>query len=482
MNKRYHFLLKNMGLMTISQFGTKILSFLLVPLYTSILTTAEYGTYDLYNTTVMLLMPILTLNISQSVMRFCLDKDADRKNVFSHGMSIFFEGLAVFFLLIFLNRWLGLIPALNEFVWLLILMYLTSALHEMFSCFARGINDVFAISVSGVLLTAFTLGLNILFLVPLGMGIRGYFLAHVISVGLATGYLALRTKFWKYVRFRPTNRQLRKQMVQYALPLILNSIAWWINSASDRYVVIALCGVAANGIYSVAYKIPNILNIFQNIFNQVWTLSAVKDYDKEDRSGFFAQIYSIYNFLMVMACAFIIAADRLLARFLFSGDFFAAWEYVPFLLIAVVFGALSGYVGGIFSAVKDSKVYAYSTTVGAMTNIVLNFVLIKLCGGPLGAAIATAISYFVVWVMRMLHLRKYIKLRIKLIRDCAAYGILVAQSVLLLWMRQDTLLLYGLQLALILVLIAMFLPELKAAAQTLKTKLLHKRQQGGDRQ
>lgn len=70
---RYKYLLKNIGLLTISNFATKFLSFFLVPLYTNILTTTEYGTYDIFNTTIGVLLPILTLNIQEAVMRFSID-------------------------------------------------------------------------------------------------------------------------------------------------------------------------------------------------------------------------------------------------------------------------------------------------------------------------------------------------------------------------------------------------------------------------
>ena len=70
---KYKYLAKNIGLLTLSNFATKLLSFFLVPLYTSILTTADYGTYDLFNTTVGVLLPILTLNVQEGVIRFAMD-------------------------------------------------------------------------------------------------------------------------------------------------------------------------------------------------------------------------------------------------------------------------------------------------------------------------------------------------------------------------------------------------------------------------
>ena len=83
---RTSYLAKNIGLLTISQFGTKLLSFFLLPLYTSILTTADYGTFDLFSTTVLLLIPVLTLGISSGVLRYAMEKECDKAEVFSYGL------------------------------------------------------------------------------------------------------------------------------------------------------------------------------------------------------------------------------------------------------------------------------------------------------------------------------------------------------------------------------------------------------------
>ena len=81
MNTKAKYLIKNTGILTISNFSSKILVFLLVPLYTSVLSTAEYGTYDLAISTVTLLYPILTVNIVDAVMRFAMDKKYSRNRL-----------------------------------------------------------------------------------------------------------------------------------------------------------------------------------------------------------------------------------------------------------------------------------------------------------------------------------------------------------------------------------------------------------------
>ena len=83
---KYLYLIKNIGVLTLSNLGSKILAFLLIPLYTSVLSTEQYGVFDLAQTTVSLCIPILSFNISSAALRFALDKDKDKKDVFSVGI------------------------------------------------------------------------------------------------------------------------------------------------------------------------------------------------------------------------------------------------------------------------------------------------------------------------------------------------------------------------------------------------------------
>lgn len=428
--KGFRYLAKNVGLLTISQFGTKLLSFFLVPLYTNVLSTTEYGTYDLLNSTVALLIPILTMNICDSSLRFSIDRENDNSEIFSISLLHFMIGEIIIAGAIILNSLINFFPIIHSYEWLFFLLFSGTSINGILTYFARGIDCVKEVAISGVICSATMLSLNILFLLPLHMGLIGYFAANIIGIIMQGIYLFIAIKGWKFIKIGKSNSVLHKDMLQYSQPMIINNIAWWVNNVSDRYVVTYLCGVAANGIYSVSYKIPSILTIFQTIFNQAWTLSAVKDFDSNDESGFFSNMYNMYNVCMIMICSLFIIFSRVIARILYAKDFFVAWKYVPFLLISVVFGALAGYLGGIFGAVKDTKVFAESTFISACVNIILNIVLVAKIG-VIGAAIATAIAYAITWLIRIIKVKKYITLKLNLKKDCIAYAILVVQSVIL---------------------------------------------------
>lgn len=469
----YKYLAKNIGFLTIGNFGTKLLTFFLVPLYTNVLTTAEYGTYDMFNTTIGLIMPILTLNISESMLRFALEKDVDNKEIFSIGFSYLIKSSLLVAAALIVNRIFNLIPILNDYALCFFFMYVLNVLVTNLLCFSRGIDRVRDVSISGVVCSAVTIACNLLFLLPMHMGILGYFWATIIGLVVQTTYLFVCCRGWRYLHFGKNDLSVKKKMVKYSKPMIANSIAWWINNASDRYIVTFFCGIAVNGIYSVGYKIPSILNVFQNIFNQAWTLSAVKDFDSEDKDGFFSQMYNTYNFIMVFLCSGLILFDRFLAKFLYAKEFYVAWKYVPFLMIAIVFGSLSGYIGGIFSAVKDSGIFAKTTVVGAIVNIVLNIILIQFWGA-LGAAVATMISYVVVWILRLKNMRKYVKIRLYLKRDILVYVLLIVQTILVLTFTVESIKLYLAEIIIVGIILLLFKKELQIALNMLLKKIKNK--------
>ena len=454
----YKYLFKNIGLLTISQFGTKILVFFLVPLYTNILSTAEYGTYDLFNTTINLLVPIVTLNISDAVLLFALDKSKDHSEVLSIGLKYAFIGFGISFVLLALNAIVKLFQPINDYWYYFPFLFLLTVLNAVISGFTRGIDRVKESAISGMICSTSMLACNLLFLLFFRWGLHGYFLANIIAVFLQVLYLFTACKLWNYIELK-TNKELEKEMKKYSTPLIANNVGWWINNSSDRYIVTWMCGVSNNGIYSVGYKIPSVLNMFQTIFSQAWTMSAVRDFDSQDSNGFFSKMYSLYNCGMVIVCSSIIVTSRLLAHFFYAKEFFTAWQYVPFLTIAIVFGSLSGFLGGIFAATKNSKLFGKSTLMGAIINIILNIILVYFMGA-LGAAIATLIAFFIVWFIRVMHVQKHINIKINLKRDYLSYLLLVVQG-MILFVLSDGIILYMLEILMVGLIILLYYKDLK---------------------
>lgn len=464
MKNKYLYLLKNVGLLTISNFGSKILSFILIPIYTSILTTTEYGIYDIYATTISILIPILTLNIYEAVMRYCIDKENKKENIFLVGLKYNIISTINIIVLIFINYYFKIFSIVNLYWYYFILLFISESIYNLFTQFCRGIDKIKIIAIAGIINSIAIVSLNILFLCVFKIGLDGYFLSYIISYLLTCIYIAFSIKIWKYVCLS-NDKKYEKDMIKYSFPLIFDTISWWIINISDRYIVTFFCGIAQNGIYSIAYKIPSILNIMQSIFNQAWTLSAVKEYD-ENNCNFYSNIYLIYNFGMVMICSILLLFNKIIAEILFANEFYEAWRYAPFLMISVVFGALSGLLGGIFNASKNSKILAKTTVIGSIVNIILNIILIKSIG-VIGAAISTCIAYIIVWLLRFKKVNKLIKLNIKVKRDIISYIILIIQALVFCFVNNN-IYLYLIEFILISIVIILYKKEI----YNIKNKLI----------
>lgn len=431
MKNKVKYLLKNIILFSLNGFIPKLLAFFIVPIYTSYLTTYDYGIADLINTTASLLVPIFTLDIQDAVIRYVMDKKYKREEVFSVAIKINFIGLLFVLLFTGIVSGLKIFNVPNYFYIFLLVVYAANAFANSINLFCRGIDRVKDILIASIINSVLTIGLNLIFLIVFKWGIIGYLLASSLGLVASIIYLFLGAKLYKYIK-KIKNVKLTKEMILYSLPLIFSCLSWWINNASDRYIVTALAGVAVSGLYAMAYKIPSLLTVFQNILTQAWSISAIKEFDKDDKDGFIGNTYTVMNFLMCFGCSGLMVFNVFFAKILFSGDFFVAWKFVPPLLLSVVFNSMALFIGSIVTAVKDTKNLSITTIVGATINTVLNFILITYFGAY-GAAIATLIGYLVVLIMRNILLKRYIKMQTNQVINITAYVLLFIQMVLAYW-------------------------------------------------
>lgn len=428
MDSKYRKLGKNILFLTVGNFTSRVLSFLLVPVYTAILSTEEYGVADLFTTTANLILPIFTLLIYESVMRFALDKEENKAEIFSIGLWITLAGgiLISLFSLLFRN-----IELLQNHIILFLLYYITLALFNLILQFIKGIELVGIYSTAGVINTFIYIFCNILFLIFFKWGLEGYLLSFVIGHTIAFTYVFLVAKLYKYIiSWRDIHIQKLKEMITYSLPMIPNAISWWISNSSNRYMLVYFYGTAINGIYSVAYKIPSILSILLTIFIGAWQISAVTQFGSEESKKFYSDIYRMYESTLIIGSAFLIAGTKVLAWFLYSAEFYQAWLYTPVLILASVFNSLAAFYGSIYTSAKRTSMLFYSTLIGAIANIVLNLGLIPYWGA-MGASIATLVSYLMVWGIRVINSRKIMRIQIDYVKCSVGYICLIIECILI---------------------------------------------------
>lgn len=432
---KYKYLANNIALFSISNFVSKILVFLLVPFYTNVLTTTEYGIADIFQVTLLLLVPALTINMGEGALRFGIEKKNKRGSILYSGLKFTVMASALVALVCFIASFF-VSPEVKWYLFLFAILFLCNASYEFLILYFQGSELVGIVVIGSILSTLAMIVCNLIFLLKLKIGLNGYLYSQMIAFALAVitmlvlRALRLKKKNEDVGRFTK-DKEIEKEMLDYGKPLILYSTGSWINNAADRYLVSAICSTAVNGIYGVAYKIPAILTVFQRIFAQAWQMSATKSYKEDKSEEFFTTMYTAYHTFMVLACSFLIVIVKFMASFLFRKEFFTAWLFVPPLLISIVFGAMTGFIGSICLAYKDSKAMGIATGIGALVNVILNLIMIPYLSA-MGAAIATAISYYTMYILAFIKVRKYVKIRANLVRDYISYFILIIQAVVVI--------------------------------------------------
>lgn len=407
MNK-YIFFLKNLSAVAVSQIGGKIVVFLMVPIYTTYLTTEEYGVFDFVNTVVMLALPLCTLEIQTAVTRFTIDQAYGKQNkILANVLFINIAGIFLFLMAVILNYYLNMSSILKQYSFETFFFFVVNSLYNILMEFARGKEKIKIASIISLITTLVIVLANVLFLVKLQMGLIGFFSAYVIGDFTGICLLICFIDGVKDVDYKYLSFVIQKKLISFSLPMVFNSLSWWLNGMVDRYVIIFFCGLAANGIYAVSFKMVSIFVVIQGIFSQAWVISGLKEYKQNKGVAFFKRIHDFYFMLLVMALYFLLFFLESIASILFAGDFYEAWKFVPFLMVASLFGALSGFLGVIFSAANKTKAFASTTIVGAVFNVILNILLVPHYGG-MGAALSALISGGIVWISRMKISAQYI--------------------------------------------------------------------------
>ena len=422
---RYSKLVKNTAIFAIGSFSTKILNFLIVPLYTYVLTTEEYGRIDLFTTTISFVLPVITLSIQEAMIRYILGKELDEKTVVSNCWAVYVVGSLIsiclypMYKLYFKTSALALVFTSS---------LLLQSFNTMFEHYLRCIGKNVAYTVKGILGTIVTLSLNVVFLLGFRWGMMGYLYASVISQIVGVIYLLTIGKLWRRLTVRYVKRDILKKMISFSIPLIPNSLMWWIMSAGDKYIINYFLGDSANGLYSLALKIPTIITLFYSIFFQAWQMSAIEENNSESRKRFYENVFKLTNALLAGLIVCIIAGVKPLYVLVMSDRFSPAWIYVPVLCVSTAFNCQASFFGVVYTTSEKTSKAFITTALGAAINLCFNFLLIRPLGLQ-GVAIGTCLGYVVVCLIRANDTKKEIYMDFDLVRTVLTILVMIMQCV-----------------------------------------------------
>lgn len=401
---------KDIGIYAIGNIGSKIITFLMVPMYTHYVDKSDFGYYDLCFTWCLLLMPFVTLQLRDGAFRFLLDCDNDtrRKRIVTFVSRTLISttilsclitaALALFTNIQYLGYALGMLLAMS--------------FQEVYSQVFRGLRNNRAFVTVGIL-SALGIGLfSIFFVVGLGWGIKGIFLANILARVLALIIVEARVRLiTRNTRWSISSREVAHDILRYTLPLLPGSLCWWLTGSSDRLFITHFLGLDVNGVYAVATRFTGIIYTLAVIYYQAWQETAILQYNSPDRDRFFSRMFSSYITLLGLILVGYVFLLKVNYGWMVAEQYHKSLNFIyPLGLSAVIFAAAAFFDMG-YQCAKDTKRTLPAIVLSAAINVVLNFLLIKPLG-VYGVIVTQLVTYLVLFIYRWHDMRRYFVLKI----------------------------------------------------------------------
>ena len=424
--KREEKLIKNTIILAIGTFLPRVASFIVLPILTGYMTQEEFGTYDLITVLVGLLLPAVTLQIQTAAFRFLIDIRGDIKeekrivtNIFVFTLPVSIAALIILYFSLF-----QLDPLVR---WLICIYFIFDILVSTARQIVRGLSRNMDFSVSAIIGSCGRLVFALIFVLWLRTGLVGATLTLIASVAAEFLYLMIKTCMHKYIDLSLTSKDSIKQMLKYSWPMVPNSMSMWVMRVSDRLVVTFFMGVAANAVYSVANKIPQLLTVAQTTFNMAWQENASIASKDDDAPAYYSQMFRAVFDFMAGVFGLLVAATPILFALLIRGDYGEAYYQMPILFLAMFFFSIAGYLGGVYVAYKKTTSVGITTALAAVCNLVFDIATIQWIG-LYAASGSTLISYLFLCVYRMIDLKKFVDIKYDMKRIIVVLLILTAMS------------------------------------------------------
>lgn len=381
---------------------SKLLGFLLLPIYTRYLTPADYGILALLTLTQSITVILANLGLGSALFREVIYLRRNERQAESTALYT----LLVFSLLIFIIGYV-LAPSISTIVFndsaqtsLLRLIFLGVVFNNVFIVFTARLRireqslfySVF--SVSSFLVGA---GLNIYFVAIIRRGVEGLIIAQVILA-----FFQAIVCLWSLRDLIKPNfsRATLRSMLSFGLPLVPGLVASLLMTSADRYILNRYTTTTMVGLYSLGYSLGLVINLIVQAIQLAWPAQMFEIAKQTDAKQQFSLTLTYYCLALGFASLGVSVLSREILAIMTTPAFFNAYIVVPMITLSYVFYGVR-FMTTIGMAVNNKTKYASIIIVGvAILNLALSFLLIPKYG-MLGAAWATLLSYIILAMINL---------------------------------------------------------------------------------
>jgi len=368
---------------------------LLIPLYTRVLDPADFGISDIIITTIALSSIVLTLEISQGVMRFFPDsKDPEEQNSFaSSSLWFIVAGHILFILSVFpftskLSNLFFQTPTYSNFFRIALVTLLFYSLNVLMNIVLRARLMPIHFSTVNFTFTLTSTLATVLFILVYRMGIAGILLGNALGYVLAAGlgvYFA-RNNFAAQVDLKRL-----KELISFSAPLVPSSLGYFAMLYVNRFIINYSLSVNEVGLYSVAYRLMFPVNLIMNSITSSLTPLIYSRYLENETPTELARIFRLLSAVSLMIILALSLFSSEILYIMATPEYYAAAKIIPLMAISAVLSGMNLFTPGL-SIAKKTKAISLINIFSGILNILLSYLLVKPMG-LVGVALATTFSF-----------------------------------------------------------------------------------------
>jgi O-antigen/teichoic acid export membrane protein len=396
-------LFKSTLLYTIGNLFVRSLSFLLLPFYSNLISVKEFGNYALIMSGYAILAAVYQGGLQNGYSKFYFEntEGSYRRNIFSTMFnSVLLVGLCISILFTILAKDLSQL-ILNDAgrsyliklaVWTLLLDSLFFTALHLLKTQEQAKKVIYYASFSAI----FNLIFNIFFVYILRHGINGILEAQLIS-GIFSLFIIFPV-LKKNIIFKIENVLLKK-MIIFSLPLLISGILSSFVDVADRFIINDLMDKNAVGLYSFAYRIALIMNVFVISFRTAWTPYSLRMYKEKEKyptifGANFTKLIAVSLLVFLIITLFIddLFSVKIYSISILNPNYERGINIIPLVMLGYIFSGLVSYYSVYPFVSGKSYHFIISDSIAFVTNIVFNLLLIPVWG-LVGAGIATMFSF-----------------------------------------------------------------------------------------
>lgn len=382
---------------------SKVIGFILLPIFVRVFSTDEYGIVDTISIFTSLLAMSMSLALPSALNRFFYDDRIEKNNDFFSTLLFFVSGISILgfiLLVLFSDEVSELLLGSSEYSIYIVLAGITAifqSMHRLSEALIRLRKKIIQYNLINIGQTLMFVALSLSGVFLFEMGVLAIFYAMLFSY-IATFFIGLiMNRSYLTLKF---DLKLLKQSMSHSFPMFPAVFVTWANSQLDRLVLLTFVGLSGVGIFGAGYRISNVTMLFTKIFRKAWNPFAMEILSDSDSDQVYIKALTFYTCFFALLSLSIVFFSKEVLYLIVTPDYYESIFVIPWLIGAtVVHGALNMINIG---TIITGKTFANSVAAwsGFFANLILTIFLVQLYGiqgAAIGTFTAELINAIILW-------------------------------------------------------------------------------------